>query len=84
MKHQQTLIYCSVVFAVPYKEPDFTKVLFLQSSLGTAEDGIMTSDLLERLFMERSLKEHTNQGGDSVSGVVKVCTTTFFLPCKVL
>ncbi|XP_020259844.1 uncharacterized protein LOC109836369 [Asparagus officinalis] len=38
-----------------------------QSSLGTFEDGVMTLELLERLFMERTLNEKTNQGGSSVS-----------------
>lgn len=41
-----------------------------QASLGTSEDGVMTSKLLERLFTERCLDEYTNQGGDFASGPV--------------
>lgn len=43
----------------------------MQSSVGTADDGVMTSVLLGRLFLERGLKEFPNQGSDFVSGAAK-------------
>lgn len=60
-------IYCRIIFPFSFAWSLSLLDYLPRSHQGHWKDGVMTSELQEMLYMERTIKEYRNQGGDLVS-----------------